>query len=540
VDIATLKHQARDCEKRGDAAAALDAYESILQHLQSSGVEAEGPLYVKIGDLSLKSGNKTQALEMFEQAADRYARLGSEKSVIALCVKVLRTDPRRTDVYVRFARSLLRYGHVEQTRLVLMDYAERAKLRKTLSTLERLGTLPATDLKAKLERFFETVDRGAPQLTTSGERPSVPKPEPPKTITQTTQHLALMIDESGRPVTPTPPEPVTKPDLVVTEIVPEPVQPAAAAMRTAPKARPEPEPEPVRVRRPAAAPVPQVSAHRRRRLGTLWNGRRTMPVWAWPAAAAAAVVVLAVGLFALGAVPFGGDLGAEQPGDKGVQTAPITRIMTAATFEQPLGPASPTETAQTDSPVQPAAAPERRAAASVTPAEATAELEPAAPVRLDGKALSAAQEAALSLQSSAPNVKLDDAVGDIGRIKVPTGVPLSSGGRRAAPPASRTASNEPFIAIDGLAVEGVARMTTSYQVVQRLANGERIALTVVPFSEAPPDDTGFLQVRATASDTAVGTVRFGDSYVTARAPVAPAELERLLGSLAERRPGGTE
>jgi len=347
-----------------------------------------------------------------------------------------------------------------------------------------------------------------------------------------------MIDESGRPVMPTPPEPVTKPDLVVTEIVPEPVQPAAAAMRTAPKVQPEP--EPVRVRRPATAPAPQASIHRRRRLGTLWHGRRKMPVWTWPAAAAAAVVVLAVGLFALGAVPFGGDLGAEQPSDKGMQAAPITRIMTAATFEQPLGPASPTETARTDPPARSAAAPERRAAASVTPAEATAELEPAAPVRLDRNALSAAQETALSLQSTAPNVKLDDEVGDIGRIKVPTGVPLSSAERRAPAPAPRTASNSPFIAIDGLAVEGVARMTTSYQVVQRLANGERIALTIVPFSEAPPDDTGFLQVRATAGDTAVGTVRFGDSYVTARAPVAPAELERLLGSLAERSPGGTE
>jgi len=534
VDIATLKQQARDREKRGDNAGALDVYERILQHFENSGVDPDGPLYVKIGDLSLKSGNKTLALDMFELAAERYARLGSEKSVIALCLKVLRTDPRRTDVYVRFARSLLQHGHVEQTRLVLTDYAERAKLRKTLTTLERLGSLGEADLRVKLERFFETVDRGAPHLTSSGERPAAVKSEPPKVMSQTTQHLALMIDESGSPVTPARPmpAPVAKPELVVTEIVPEPAPPVAAAVPTAPR------PEPVRVRQPNPAPIARASARRRRGFATRWTDRESLPVWAWPAAAAAAVVVLSVGLFALGAIPFGGDLGAEQPGNKGPARAPISRIMTAATFEQPAGPASPTEVPQTDgaaamNPVAPASRP------GAPPAvEPTAALDATAPVTLDGNALTAAQEAALALQSTAVNVTVEDQVGDIGRIKVPTGTPATSPQRHAAP-APRTASNEPVIMIDGLAIEGVARMATSYQVVQRLATGQRVALTIVPFSDAPASDTGFLQVRATAGDTAVGTVRFGNSYVTARAPVAPAELERLLGTLVERGPGGT-
>ncbi|KPK02803.1 MAG: hypothetical protein AMS20_11600, partial [Gemmatimonas sp. SG8_28] len=226
VDIATLKQHARDCEKRGDTAAALQTYEQILQHFERSEIEPEGPFYVKVGDLSLKSGQKEQALEMFERAAEQYARLGSEKSVIALCLKVLRTDATRADVYVRFARRLLRHGHVEQTRLVLVDYAERAKLRKTLTTLERLGARPEAELKVKLEKFFETVDRGAPQLPSSGERAAVTHPRPPQPMSQTTQHLALMIDERGRPVAAAPPMPppsaVAQPELVVTDIAPMP------------------------------------------------------------------------------------------------------------------------------------------------------------------------------------------------------------------------------------------------------------------------------------------------------------------------------
>jgi hypothetical protein len=538
VDIATLKQRARDCEKRGDTAAALEAYEDILQHFESSGVDPDGPLYVKVGDLSLKTGNRTQALDMFERAAERYARLGSEKSVIALCLKVLRTDTTRTDVYVRFARSLLRYGHVEQTRLVLMDYAERAKLRKTLTTLDRLGTRSETELKLKLEKFFETVDRGAPQLTTSGERAAVAQPQPPKPISHTTEHLALMVEASASPVgrTPTAPPPLAaRPELIVTDIapMPEPVveKSAPPAIEPAPRHVPRPVPH----HEPRPQPIATRTA-RRRGFTSLWANRQALPVWAWPAAAAAAVVVLAVGLFALGAIPFGGDLGAEQPDGKGV-AVPITRIMTAATFEEPAGPRSPGETPATQTAAVPVQVQATNPTATPGPAAEDRTLDPGAPTSLDPTALNAAREAALSLSGTAVDVPVTDRVEDLGRIKVPTGAPTSSSARRATATPNRPTASQPVIVIEGLVIEGVARMSSSYQVVQRLASGKRVSLTVVPFSQAPPDDTGFLLVRAESGDSVIGTVRFGDSYVTARAAMAPAELEQLLGRLVEQLPG---
>ncbi|MDH5551646.1 MAG: hypothetical protein OEZ42_17320, partial [Gemmatimonadota bacterium] len=60
------------------------------------------------------------------------------------------------------------------------------------------------------------------------------------------------------------------------------------------------------------------------------------------------------------------------------------------------------------------------------------------------------------------------------------------------------------------------------------------SLSVVPFADAPKGESGKLQVKV-SGDTAVGTVRFGNSFVTAYARIAPATLEQLLGTLTERR-----
>ncbi len=541
VDIATLKQHARDCEKRGDTAAALETYEQLLRHFESSGIQPEGPFYVKVGDLSLKTGQKEQALEMFERAAEQYARLGSEKSVIALCLKVLRTDATRADVYVRFARNLLRHGHAEQARLVLMDYAERARLRKTLATLERLGTRPEAELRSKLERFFETVDRGAQQPKSSGERVPQFRPRPSQPMSQTSEHLALMVDANGHlasPIAPTapPPTPTVQAALVVTEIAPMPEPAIAKRVVAEPRRTPEPVSLPEAHFTPTPRPEPVAARTApRRAFGTLWSDRQAVPVWAWPAAAVVALVILAAGLFAFGAIPFGGDLGAEQPDAKGTHV-PITRIMTAATFEEPEGPRSPSEIPTSDLPMMPDQAQELDPVGTQLFPGQQDGLEPGTPATLDPRALTAAREAALSLSGTDVDVPAGVDARDVGRINVPTGAPLSSGTRRTAAAASDPSNTQPVIVIEGLVIEGVARLPTSYQVVQRTASGRRVALTVVPFSEAPANDTGSLTVRVESGDSAMGTVRFGDSYVTARAAIAPAEMERLLGRLVEQAP----
>jgi hypothetical protein len=499
MDIATLKQQARTLEQQGDTAGALGAYQNIIDQLERSAIEPEGPLYVKVGDLLLKSGNRQGAVTMFERAASRYASMGSAKSVIALCLKILRTDPSRTHAHVRYARQMFGRGHVEATRRVLVDYAERAHLAKTHQTLERLGQRSIPEITAKLEEFFSTVDRGVRQ---TGARQAMSAPPSSVRPSETAEHLAVMADAVLRRDPAAQAQPgTTTPFRAKPAGAPQPVAPVRRDRRRADR------------RKPA-----KLSALLARR----WSAR---PVWMWPAAAAAAVLVAGIALMAAGAIPFGGDLDAEQPPPTQAldgRTAALT-LMTAATLDSLWFTEEP-DTA----PVLPPEGPE-----PATPGPTVAPAEPITPQALDRHALVAASEAALVVDAGQVDVELDNSIFDAGKIEVPTDVPLTF----AEPPraaAARPSPSSPVVAIDGLEIAAVARGPNSYQVVQRLSSGERVTLTVIPFTEAPEGDNGQLQVEASRGDSAVGTRRFRDLYVTARGPLRPADMRRLLSKLSER------
>jgi len=78
--------------------------------------------------------------------------------VIALGIKILRTDRHRQDVFIRFAKQLLEHGYVEEARLVLVDYAERAWARTALRTLKRLEHASADETQRTLRRLIEGVE----------------------------------------------------------------------------------------------------------------------------------------------------------------------------------------------------------------------------------------------------------------------------------------------------------------------------------------------------------------------------------------------
>jgi hypothetical protein len=246
----------------------------------------------------------------------------------------------------------------------------------------------------------------------------------------------------------------------------------------------------------------------------------------WPAAGAAAVLIVGVSLMAAGAIPFGGDLDAEQPQPSPVldgRTTALT-LMTAATLDS-LWFTEELDTTATLPPEGPEPAPE--------PKPRVAAREPVRPQALDRQALVAASEAALNVEAGAVDVEIDNSILDAGRIEVPTNVPLTvDASARTAP--SPTRPSAPVVAIDGLEIVAVARASDSYQVVQRLRSGERVTLVVIPFEDAPTGDNGELRSGSARGDSAVGSRRFRDSYVTARAPVKPAVMRRLLSKLSEQ------
>jgi hypothetical protein len=93
----------------------------------------------------------------------------------------------------------------------------------------------------------------------------------------------------------------------------------------------------------------------------------------------------------------------------------------------------------------------------------------------------------------------------------------------------------PILAVEGLEIVQVEEMAAGYRVVQILETGEQLELTVTPLAQAPATGAGALRVTTLPGDTAMGTVRFGDNLISARALVAADVLESLLRRIGEAR-----
>ncbi len=534
--IADLKKQAQVLEQGGDAAAALTIYDEILGELERLALQPDGALCVKIGDLSLKAGQRSRAVSLFELAAEEYAREGSHKAVTALCLKILRTNPRRKDSHIRYAKQLFHNGHLEAARLVLLDYAERTGLEKTRDTLQSLSERSETEQKAKLEKFFEMAARAS---TRSGERPAVSAPRPSVSISETTEHLAVMAQSLKQER--------AEPDPIVAAIM----ESKPAAETAAPKSV-EREPD-EKVHHVAALSVVDggqtaKSEERTSSFDRVRHALKSRRLWPWPAAAAA-VLVLGIGLMGFGAVPFGGDLDADEP----EVMAPVP-VATAAVLGAPMigttasndsiMPAAVSETAAINGPMTQVDVerPESETVLTQAPDTNTAvlaergirDVTPSAPTQLTGLdrgTIAAASQVAIDVDVSAAD--LDDDLTDAGRIAIPVSMHTRSATPNAPP--SAPSADRLIVAIDGLEIVGTAGSANNYRVVQRLDSGASVTIAVIPFANAPAGENGQLDVQAGPGDSAIGTRRFYDSFVTVEAEVKLAAMEDLLGKLAEQR-----
>lgn len=190
--VSELKERARALEQDGDLAKAQAIYEHILRHLEGTpAMNAEVPLFVKVGDLCLRQGDAAGAVTHYERAAEIYLRVGSARSIAALAEKIRRADPTRDDEGVRLGRSLLEHGHAAAAATVVRRYAERVERTDVVEVLDEAGdaegetgaaaVTQALDLLASRpadepdepEAGEEAEPEGAP------EPPAAPRPKAP-------------------------------------------------------------------------------------------------------------------------------------------------------------------------------------------------------------------------------------------------------------------------------------------------------------------------------------------------------------------------
>ncbi|MDH3495173.1 MAG: hypothetical protein OER21_00205 [Gemmatimonadota bacterium] len=512
--VSELKERARALEQQGAQDKALAVYRHILTHLERTpAIRDELALYVKVGDLSLKLGDTTTAIAMYEEAADHYARAGSDQRVIALCVKLLRVAPGRWDAFRVSVERLLEHGHVHAAHAVLTDYARRAKLPHLVVGLQPYAGRPDAEVRAGVTAMLAELDQ-TPPAESPDERAAagpddvleVTRDVSPGSASIPTPPASRALPErlpAPPPVPPNvhapPPVPPKVPTPPPALAQPSPLPPRGPQVGPPPRQRVAPPPTP-RVERPPApraatppAPRPAHPAPPRTRqesraaVGKVFLTADRRRRDRRPAIAVAAVVVItgaAVAAYMLGLPPFG----------------------------------SRGESAQGGQP-PPRPVPRASAPADSLRAETDTALVPTNTLRT-----LAQPETALAAVPAPPPVTPPGA-GETGRAA-------------PDPAADRTAPSLPrgAMIISGLPIVSVTQVPAggrpAFRIVQRLPSGETVALSALPLA-AGTDTTGVGQPEVTAAtaDTSAGRVRFWSYLVNARGRVEPDTLEALLRRL---------
>ena len=120
-----LKHDARRAEQRSDWRKAIALYREALRFDERREGPDELGLYNRIGDLHIRLGEVNQAVECYEQAADRYTENQLPTSAVALCNKILRIAPDRTDVFRRLGLLHAATGLLAEARTAMLQYVDR-------------------------------------------------------------------------------------------------------------------------------------------------------------------------------------------------------------------------------------------------------------------------------------------------------------------------------------------------------------------------------------------------------------------------------
>lgn len=546
--VGELKEQAREFERQGDVEKALALYRHILTHLEPTPLIArELPLYVKVGDLLVKQGEPDEAIAMYERAAAHYVKHGSGKSVIALCLKVLRVDPQRVEVYTRHARELLEEGHPGAAREVLADYATRAKQEKASEALAAVEGGGEDEIRRVVEGMLGVSGAGPEPAAPTPKPEPEPEPETEQPAPSGASDLQFLTAEEEMSAEPEP-----------APTAPAPSEPQASSsdlafLSTEEEATDEPAPV---VEEAQPAPVRSAASESLGSSGPLFSGSRPKKSHSGLIAAAAAVVVLAGGGFLAvrqGWIPLGSHREAstmmpDTTSAESTATAPI------AAAESTGASSDTTAAAQADSGVAAQNAPTQPAATASNPAESTAN-GVTAPVPLGNTVRAAAGTTATLAAPTIVSRRPAAAVADTGvaaadstaRAAAPP--PTTAPAAAAAPaptsgtppqadvslPAGATVSRA--IVVAGLTVDSVTGTTDSYHVVQEMTSGDLLTLSASRLTGADTVGTTTPNVTPIPGDSSVGTLRFWGYVVTARAHADATTLQGLLARLAIARLG---
>ena len=126
MNLEKLKDTARKLEQKEDWRKAIEVYLKAIQQAESGAENTPDlSLYNRVGDLYLKINDTTEAVRSYERAVDLYADQGFFNNAIALCGKILRVNPGRTQTYLKLCQLHARKNVVSEAKRNLIEFLER-------------------------------------------------------------------------------------------------------------------------------------------------------------------------------------------------------------------------------------------------------------------------------------------------------------------------------------------------------------------------------------------------------------------------------
>jgi tetratricopeptide (TPR) repeat protein len=115
----TIRKKALEYARRQQWEPAIREYRRLAEIDQSN-----PNLYNELGDIFLKTGNKTEAYESFVQAIDAYARVSLYNNAVAVCKKVTRLIPARYEVLAKLGCIRKRQGLAKEAESYCIQYLD--------------------------------------------------------------------------------------------------------------------------------------------------------------------------------------------------------------------------------------------------------------------------------------------------------------------------------------------------------------------------------------------------------------------------------
>ena len=140
MNLEKLKDTARKFEQKEDWRRAIEVYLKAIQQIETGQeTSPDLSLYNRVGDLYLKTNDTAAAVRSYERAVDLYADQGFFNNAIALCGKILRVNPGRTQTYLKLAQLHARKNVVIEAKRNLIEFLERMNALGQLDSGLRVG-----------------------------------------------------------------------------------------------------------------------------------------------------------------------------------------------------------------------------------------------------------------------------------------------------------------------------------------------------------------------------------------------------------------